>query len=568
MVHYLDEEKLYDPLETKPQLIEALNLETPSIIQTTKDSEFLFNDYDISSIPRLNKHQFSFFSDEDISVGLQNYDEPIEPKKAEYNELQMQIKELQERMNAYEEAFKKIIETNNPKPPITTHIKPEFFRSLNIEIIDFSPEWDYVSGGAKVLACISVSLEQYFPLITTEGFYFRFDNNDVPATFLQGSVLKCFAPSHKPAFVPIYLMYEGEKIATARMGNQNRLFEYRGLKYDKKKLKAVSFLRSKPDSENDHDLKEYKIKAIECLCSLDMKMNQSKAQPSEALTIGGKEYTIDELREQSNEQLELLTHVHFVQIARKLFNKLKGKFGAKRTALMLNEKDSQGCALIHYIAALNYYEMIELLKDYGAALDIKTDNEYLTPSVISAAKGNKKTLSPLLSFGVKEEEKEKQGETESKLVNPMKLAVKGNYHGILEMLLRDMTLKSAMINEGTESSTQVGRLKRQIERSAMPTRNLTPERSVVESAGRRGVSRSNSNMSIEELNNFVLKVQRNVKEWLLRRHYKDIKQASKILHSAIEAKVAKKDIDKSAAAIMIQRTVRGWLNLKSELTNE
>jgi hypothetical protein len=565
-VHYLDKGKLFDSVKTKAQLIEALNLETPSSIQTTKDSEFLFNDYEISSISELGKHPFSFFSDEDLSVGLQSYSGPIELKKSEYNELQMQIKELQGRMNAYEDIFKKVIDTSNPKSPITAHVKPEFFRSFNIEIIDFSPEWDYVSGGAKVLLCISISLEQYFPLITTEGFYFRFDNNDVPATFIQGSVLKCFAPSHKPSFVPIYLIYEGEKIATARMGSKNRLFEYRGLRYDKKKLKAVSFLRAKPDSENDHDLKEYKIRAIESLCSLDMKMNQSNPQPSESLTIDGNEYTIAELRKLSNEQLELLTHAHFMQIARKLFNKLREKFGAKRTALMLNEKDSQGCALIHYIAALNYYEMIELLRSYGAALDIKTDNEHLTPLVISAAKGNKKTLSRLLSFGVREEEK--QGNIETKLVNPMKLAVEREYHGILEMLLRDMTLKSAMTNEDSEGSTEVGRLKRQIERSAMPVRNLTPERNTTESTMREGINRSNSNMSIEELNNFVLKIQRNVKEWLLRRHYKDIKQASKVLHSTIEAKMAKKDIDKSAAATMIQRTVRAWLNLKSELINE
>lgn len=566
LVHYLDE-GLFQCRSETVQLIEALNLETPSSVQNTKDTdELLFGCGEVSSVSELEKHKFSLFSDESLGYEFQNYEEPVELKRTEYNELQKQIKELQKRMSSYEELFKKLLDTNNPKPPIATHIRPEFFRSLNIEVIDFSPEWDYASGGAKVLVCINISLEQYFPLLSSEGFYFRFDESDVAATFLQGSVLKCFAPSHKPAFVPLYLMYGEEKIATARMGSKNRLFEYREVKSGKKKVKVVSFLRPKPESENDNAQKEYKIRAIECLCSLDMRLSQSDSQLNESMTIGGNEYTIAELRELSNEQLELLTHVHFVQIARKLFAKLKEKFGVARTARMLNEKDSQGCALVHYIAALNYYELIELLKDYGAALNIKTDNENLTPLVISAAQGNKKTLSRLLSFGVSEHEEVKLDESEWKRVNPMKLAVERKYHGILEMLLRDMTLKNAMTGDD-EGRSEVGRLKRQIEQSAMSASSLVPGCGTGE--GRReGVARSNSNMSIEELNTFVLKIQRNVKEWLLRRHYKDIKQASKVLHSTIGEKVAKKNVDMSAAAIMIQRTVRAWLNLKNEISNE
>jgi hypothetical protein len=30
---------------------------------------------------------------------------------------------------------------------------------MNIEIIDFSPEWDYTTGGSKLLVCIKPSLE-------------------------------------------------------------------------------------------------------------------------------------------------------------------------------------------------------------------------------------------------------------------------------------------------------------------------------------------------------------------------------------------------------------------------
>mmetsp|Transcript_41670 Transcript_41670/g.63669 ORF Transcript_41670/g.63669 Transcript_41670/m.63669 type:complete len:119 (+) Transcript_41670:403-759(+) len=35
-----------------------------------------------------------------------------------------------------------------------------FMSSVKTDIIDFSPEWDYVTGGAKVLICLSTQLPE------------------------------------------------------------------------------------------------------------------------------------------------------------------------------------------------------------------------------------------------------------------------------------------------------------------------------------------------------------------------------------------------------------------------
>ena len=508
-----------------------------------------------------------------LALIFQNQDDSIELKKSEYNELQMQIKDLRIRMNEYEKLLNRSLSLH-PMPKASERIRPEFFQSLNVEIVDFSPEWDYITGGSKILVCINISFEQYLPLLPPDAFSFQFETICVPATFLQGSVLKCFAPPHKPAFVPFYLIYDGVKIATARMGTTNKMFEYRTLRVDKKKKKAISFLRPRPESDLDQENKEYKIKLIERLSSLEFKLsqdNQKQSHESETIVINGQEYTILSLRELSNEQLDLLTHVQFVDISTKLFKKLKEKFGVEETAKLINEKDSSGCALIHYIAALNYYELIEVLKSYGAELDIKTTNENLTPLVISAAKGNKKTLSKLLSFGANEEEKSDAKKSKNKSIqqlNPVQIAVERKYHGILELLLRDITLKDAMSGESNENYTNPCEIKRRIEQSTIPRRGLGSDMEFLKVRSFSRESLNSSKMKFEELNNFVLKIQRNVKEWLLRRHYKDIKQASKILHSTLEERLGKRDIDKRTAAIMIQRTVRAWLNVKNELSNE
>ncbi len=45
----------------------------------------------------------------------------------------------------------------------------EELQALNIKIVDFSPEWDYTEGGAKVIVCISPSLPEEYVQSAGEG---------------------------------------------------------------------------------------------------------------------------------------------------------------------------------------------------------------------------------------------------------------------------------------------------------------------------------------------------------------------------------------------------------------
>ena len=88
------------------------------------------------------------------------------------------------------------------------------------EIVDFSPEWDGESGGAKVL--VSGSPRPGWP----EGMYLCcvFGNVEVPAEQISPGTLRCRAPPHAPGRVPFYISCLG---SGKRPVSDIRTFEYR-----------------------------------------------------------------------------------------------------------------------------------------------------------------------------------------------------------------------------------------------------------------------------------------------------------------------------------------------------
>ena len=88
------------------------------------------------------------------------------------------------------------------------------------EIVDFSPEWDGESGGAKVL--VSGAPRPGWP----EGMYLCcvFGNVEVPAEQISPSTLRCRAPPHAPGRVPFYISCLG---SGKRPVSDIRTFEYR-----------------------------------------------------------------------------------------------------------------------------------------------------------------------------------------------------------------------------------------------------------------------------------------------------------------------------------------------------
>ena len=66
---------------------------------------------------------------------------------------------------------------------------------------------------------------------------------------------------------------------------------------------------------------------------------------------------------------------------------------------LINSVDSNGATLLHYVTALNYYELIPLLHENGADINIKTTRSSLTPLMVAAAKGHEKSVKKLMRLG-------------------------------------------------------------------------------------------------------------------------------------------------------------------------
>lgn len=76
-----------------------------------------------------------------------------------------------------------------------------------MKVLDFSPDWDYCSGGAKILICLSESLDGW--QMMEPRFSARFGKTEVPVKFIQASVLKCNSPPNVVGYYDLELLYNG-----------------------------------------------------------------------------------------------------------------------------------------------------------------------------------------------------------------------------------------------------------------------------------------------------------------------------------------------------------------------
>jgi ankyrin repeat protein len=183
-----------------------------------------------------------------------------------------------------------------------------------------------------------------------------------------------------------------------------------------------------------------------------------------------------------------------------LFEKLKEKCQGNADEPLpglLNSYDEYGCALIHYIAALNYHELVHILNEYGANLSLKTGTKrnQLTPLMIAAAKGHEKTVKKLMRLGASlmhsssmklpptssnhkasasiegpapirinrhssgngSQRRHSEDDPSNHHQAAINLAMKNKYPIIAEMILRDITLKDAVQDDGTKRSTMLSK---------------------------------------------------------------------------------------------------------------
>ena len=101
----------------------------------------------------------------------------------EYKSMQGRITELETRIQ--------VLEKEKMSSSSSIQIEEYLPFENKINIVDFSPEWDYTKGGTKVIICINK------PLINLNNEFNKelrvyFGEVSVPGIFIQPGVIKCY----------------------------------------------------------------------------------------------------------------------------------------------------------------------------------------------------------------------------------------------------------------------------------------------------------------------------------------------------------------------------------------
>jgi ankyrin repeat protein len=207
------------------------------------------------------------------------------------------------------------------------------------KISDFSPEWDYLSGGGKILI---MGPDFHSGL----NYYVMFDHVEVPAELIQDGVLRCHAPPQmKPGYVN-FCVTRGNFVVFSEMCH----FEYRS--------------RDTQDDLMNINERNFKLRIVERLERLEREVNSITENPN-LLTDCSMENMTQSIEEKgfSEEQLEGT----FV----KILNNLIGAIESKDT---LNSQDRDGCTLLHYACALRYHFLAATLISHGVNVNIQDLN--------------------------------------------------------------------------------------------------------------------------------------------------------------------------------------------------
>ncbi|CAI2368802.1 unnamed protein product [Moneuplotes crassus] len=389
--------------------------------------------------------------------------------------------------------------------------------SKKIKILDFSPEWDYVSGGAKLLVCFKPDLKDLIDPLTgidvydeiESRFSISFGESEVPIKFIQSGVFKCHAPANPPGYVNLKLFYDGKEVCVSAKKDSN-LFQYR--ENQNSRRKAYVRVKENPGSYIDSQTREFKVRLIETLTGLERDLSQNNGREnSEVENKEAQNINFDQLKYLDDNILEKINKIYFIRVIKLILAKMKQVFGEQRSKERLDRRDSQGMALIHYIVCLDYHEVISDLYKMGANLNIPTDfsssgKQNMIPITICSHKGYNKCLIELMKYvSVPYPEKEKeirldsnnpgknvnnddksdssfdQEEEEKESICPLECAIKHKNPEILETLLRNMTLSKALRTDESSDADDMD-IKQSYSRKNIG--NIQGESSQVQAKGR------------------------------------------------------------------------------------
>jgi hypothetical protein len=206
------------------------------------DNEYM-NSFEV--IPRDQNNLFQeqpYIQEEVVSVPEKKQPSPPlggikeETKTSDVFDLTSKLKEIENKLTS--------LTIQNKKPVYEVPQLPHFDHNMLFNIIDYSPEWDYTKGGAKVLICISPLC--YLAEAVNSKLRILFGDTEVSGYCLQPGVIKCFAPSHSEGFVKISLLLNGQLINHSG----NHIFEYRKMAKKERKEKPSKRLEILDEDAN------------------------------------------------------------------------------------------------------------------------------------------------------------------------------------------------------------------------------------------------------------------------------------------------------------------------------
>jgi len=231
------------------------------------------------------------------------------------------------------------------------------------KLTDFSPEWDYVEGGTKILI---MSPDFHNGL----NYFCMFDQLEVPAELVQDGVIRCRAPPHyKPGFVS-FCVTRGNFMLFSEVYH----FEFK--------------VRDAPSDLLTMNERSFKLRIIERLERLEREVNSASAMESISLSDNIMESLTSTLEDKclSEEQLEQV----FVKILASLMK------GLDNTDT-INSQDRDGFTLLHYACALRYHILASTLIQYGANVNIQ-DKSGNTPFHWAMKNKDQKMIKTLVDY--------------------------------------------------------------------------------------------------------------------------------------------------------------------------
>lgn len=99
-----------------------------------------------------------------------------------------------------------------------------------------------------------------------------------------------------------------------------------------------------------------------------------------------------------NDVLETLNRELFLRVMQKALTLMNEWMSKEEIAQILNEVDESGATLIHYVTALDYHELINILYANGCDINAKITNN-ITPLVIAVANNFIKSVKQLIRLG-------------------------------------------------------------------------------------------------------------------------------------------------------------------------